>query len=65
MKTQQNTDTLKDENIVTLKVRRGVRLPEQLASKRFSLKPSKSLVRMKSVRPLAVAKKFSGTNESE
>lgn len=66
MKTQNTADTSKNDKIVTLKVvRRGVRLPENAASKRFSMKPSKSLVKMKSVRPLAVAKMFSGIKESE
>ncbi len=66
MKTQNNADTSNNDEIVTLKVvRRGVRLPENAASKRFSMKPRKSLVKMKSVRPLAVAKKFSGNQQSE
>lgn len=65
MKTQNNADTSNNDKVVTLKVRRGVRLPENTSSKRFSMKPSKSLVKMRSVRPLAVAKKFSGTKESE
>ena len=65
MKTQNNADTSKNDEIATLKVRRGVRLPENASSKRLSMKPRKSLVKMRSVRPLAVAKKFSGIKKSE